>query len=44
MKKLFYTLALLFVIALSISACTKEVVNPLSGSNGGGGVSAEKGS
>lgn len=44
MKKLFYSLALLFVIVLSISACTKEVVNPLSGNNGGGEASCPKGS
>ncbi|WHZ09361.1 MAG: hypothetical protein OJF59_003121 [Cytophagales bacterium] len=43
MKKLLYSIALVFVIAMSLSACTKEIVNPAESNNSGGGVSAPKG-
>ncbi len=44
MKKLFYTIALLASLALTISSCTEEVVKPRENAPGGGGVSVPKGS
>lgn len=40
MKKLLYTIALVFVLATSFTACTDENVTPKTndGNNGGGGM------
>jgi hypothetical protein len=42
MKKFFYTLALLSMLSLTISACTKEEVKP-QGGNSTGGSGSERG-
>ncbi len=43
MKKLVYTLAILFVLATSLSSCTKEEVKPQGGGNSTGGSPSDKG-
>jgi hypothetical protein len=43
MKKLFYSIALVFVLALAATSCTKEEIKPKNGGNNGGVTTSDKG-
>jgi hypothetical protein len=43
MKKLFYSLALLLVLAVATISCTKEEIKPQGGGNNGGVQTSDKG-
>lgn len=42
MKKLFYSIAILFILSLTITSCTKEEVKPQTETNNSGGGVSDK--
>jgi predicted small lipoprotein YifL len=43
MKKFFYTIIVLFSLALSITSCSKEEIKPAAETNNTGGKASDKG-